>query len=188
MHEIISERIKQSISVKELMLNDDDTYSYIHEVSSKIISALKSGNKIIFAGNGGSFSDAMHLAGEMVGRFQKERQPLAAMALGCNGTIATAIGNDYSYEDVLWREIIGVGNEGDIFIAISTSGNSPNILKAVNKAKEKKIKIYGLSGKDGGILKSECNTLVVQSDVTARIQEAHILTGHIICEIVEEAF
>lgn len=145
------------------------------------------GGKILLAGNGGSAADAQHIAAEFVGRFVKNRRSYAAIALTTDTSALTAIANDYGFERVFARQIEGLGAENDVFIAISTSGNSPNILHAVEIAKEKGLKIIVFTGKDGGLLRGMADTaLIVPSDITARIQEMHILIGHIICEYVDE--
>lgn len=186
MSQIVKTRIQESIDVKVSLLADESIINFIAEISDKVIHALKNGNKVMFAGNGGSCSDAFHLAGELVSRFMFDRRPLPAIALGGNNSILTAIGNDYSYNDVFSREIIALGNKGDVLIAISTSGNSANIINAIETAKEEGILAFGLTGKTGGKMNDLCPCLNVPSSVTPRIQEAHVLIGHIICEIVEE--
>lgn len=183
---IISQRIKESIKVKSEILNNDELLNTIEEISLSIVGSIKSGNKVLFAGNGGSFSDSLHLAGEFVSRFMFDRAPLPAIALGGNNSIITAIGNDYSYEDIFSREIQAIGNKGDIFVAITTSGNSKNIIKAIQVAQERGIITFGFTGNCDGKIVSLCKCVIVPSTVTARIQEAHILIGHIICEIVEK--
>ncbi len=145
------------------------------------------GGKILLAGNGGSAADAQHIAAEFVGRFVRERRSLPAIALTTDTSALTAIANDYGFETVFARQIMGLGSENDVFIGISTSGSSPNIVRAVEAAKEKGLKIIVFSGRDGGILRGSANVdIIVPSDVTARIQEMHILVGHIICEFVDE--
>ncbi len=188
MKTIIHKRINESIAVKEKVLTNDDVTEQIEKLSLLIIKAIKNGKKVIFAGNGGSCSDAFHLAGEFVSRFLFDRPALPAIALGANNSIITAIGNDYSYEDVFSRELYALGNQGDIFIPISTSGNSENILKAIKIAEEKELFVIGFTGNDGGKMKSLCNCICVPSENTARIQESHILLGHIVCELVERGY
>lgn len=145
------------------------------------------GGKILLAGNGGSAADAQHIAAEFVGRFVRERMSLPAIALTTDTSALTAIANDYGFEAVFARQIAGLGNENDVFIGISTSGNSPNIVRAVATAREKGLKTLIFSGRDGGILRGSADVeIIVPSDVTARIQEMHILVGHIICEFVDE--
>ena len=185
MIEFIKTRIKETISVKEKLIEDKIILDRIEDITSCIISSLRNNGKVIFAGNGGSFSDSFHLAGEFVSRFMFDRKALPALALGGNNSILTAIGNDYSYEDIFSRELESLGNKDDVFIAISTSGNSPNILKAVKTAKSLNIKTYGFTGNNGGKLKELCDCIHIPSDSTPRIQESHIVVGHIICEFVE---
>ncbi len=152
------------------------------------IETLRNGGKIAFIGNGGSAADSQHLAAEFVGRFAKNRSPLPALALTTDTSVLTAVGNDFSFEDVFSRQVEALLEKGDLLIAISTSGNSSNIIKAVLKAKEKGVKVIGLTGKGGGNLKNICDiVIVVPSDSTPRIQEVHILIGHIVCEEVERA-
>ena len=151
-----------------------------------ITEALSAGKKILFCGNGGSAADAQHLAAEFSGRFYKDRKALPAEALHCNTSYITAVGNDYGFEFVYSRLIEGIGNEGDVLVGISTSGNSLNIINAFATAKDKKMKVIAFTGKSGGNMKTKCDTLInVPSNDTPRIQESHILIGHIICEKVE---
>lgn len=146
------------------------------------------GGKILLAGNGGSAADAQHIAAEFVGRFVRERMSLPAIALTTDTSALTAIANDYGFDAIFARQIAGLGNKNDVFIGISTSGNSPNIVRAVAAAREKGLKIVIFSGRDGGILRGAADVeIIVPSDVTARIQEMHILVGHIICEFVDES-
>lgn len=158
-------------------------------------SAFHTGHKILLAGNGGSAADAQHIAAEFVGRFETERRSLPALALTVDTSAMTAISNDYGFEHVFARQIEGLGNEGDVFIGISTSGNSPNIVKAVEVAQRKGLKTIILSGKNGGILMAHPEIvgrggndaeIIVPSDVTARIQEMHILIGHILCSYIDD--
>jgi D-sedoheptulose 7-phosphate isomerase len=149
--------------------------------------AILKGGKILLAGNGGSAADAQHIAAEFVGRFVRERRSLPAIALTTDTSAMTAISNDYGFDHVFARQIEGLGNENDVFIGISTSGNSPNIIQAVESARKKGLKIIIFSGKNGGILKRLADVeIIVPSDITARIQEMHILVGHIICEFVDD--
>jgi len=159
----------------------------IKEISSLFISALKDGGKIIFAGNGGSAADAQHLAAEFVGRFKNNRDPLAAIALSTNTSALTAIGNDFGFEEVFSRQLKALAKPKDIFVGISTSGKSKNIIKAVEAAKQLRLKTVGFLGKDGGDLKNIVElSLTIPHNQTPCIQEMHILAGHIICEIVEK--
>lgn len=161
----------------------------IKKVADEIISSLKKGGKIIIFGNGGSAADSQHMAAELIGRFNKEKRPLPALALTTNTSILTAIGNDYGYEYSFSKQIEAFGKKGDIIFAISTSGNAKNVIEAVLMAKKTRLKTIGLSGKDGGRLSKIADlSVVVPSNNTARIQEAHITIIHIICELIEKAF
>jgi len=161
----------------------------IKEISSLFISTLEAGGKIIFAGNGGSAADAQHLAAELVGRFKKDRIPLAAIALSTNTSILTAIGNDFGFDEVFARQIKALAQQKDIFVGISTSGKSKNITKAVEAAKQQGIRCVGFLGRDGGDLKTRVDiALTIPHEQTPCIQEMHILAGHIICAIVEKHF
>ncbi|MDA9160671.1 D-sedoheptulose 7-phosphate isomerase [Flavobacteriaceae bacterium] len=181
---IINE-IKESIKVKSDIIKDPSLLIMIESLANEILKSIKNGGKIIFCGNGGSFADSQHLAAEFVSRLRFDRPPLPSLALGTNSSNVTAVANDYGYEEVFSREIISIGKETDIFIPISTSGNSLNILKAIKSAKDKKIKVIGLSGKDGGKMKDICDLILVPSNSTEKIQESHIMIGHIVCSIVE---
>lgn len=182
---LVRKLLKESASVKiktAKMLAEK-----IAEASEIIIAAYERGNKLILAGNGGSAADAQHIAAELVGRFKKERRALPAIALSVNTSVLTALGNDYGYAAVFARQIEAFAEEGDVFLAISTSGESQNILRAIMQAQKLKVTTIGLSGKGGGTLKDIAGlALVVPSDDIQRIQEAHIAIGHIICEIIEE--
>ena len=187
MKEIIRERIKESVDLKQSLLSDNELLETVSIVAESIVAAIKSGKKLVLCGNGGSASDALHFAGEIVGRFQKERKAWPAVVLNADTTTMTAISNDYGYDEVFARQAEAHVNPGDIFIGISTSGNSGNIYKAIGVAKEKGAKTVGLLGKDGGKIKTLVDyPIVIHSNVTARVQECHILLIHIICEIVEE--
>jgi len=188
MIEIVRKRVEESISVKQKILADESLLETLVDISVQIVSTLNKGGKVIFAGNGGSFADSIHLAAEFVSRFQKEREALAAIALGANNSTLTAIGNDYSFEEVFSRELEALAGADDLFIAISTSGNSKNILRAVQSAERKGIVTYCLTGEGGGELASLTRTIEMPATKTARIQEGHILVGHIICELAENAF
>jgi D-sedoheptulose 7-phosphate isomerase len=179
--------IRESIGVKSALLADVRQVDLIQRIAASIIEALKRGNKVIFCGNGGSFADSIHLAAEFVSRFQKERGPLAGIALGANNSILTAVGNDYSFAEVFSREVGAIGKTGDVLIALSTSGNSENILRAVQVSQEIGIQVFGMTGRTGGRLAEIVESLKIPSVKTARIQESHILVGHIICELAENA-
>lgn len=159
------------------------------QTSELFYECLSSGHKIMFAGNGGSASDAQHLAAEFVGRFQNERCALSAIALTTDTSALTAIGNDYGFDDIFARQVEALAHSGDIFVALSTSGQSENLVCAVNKARLKGCYVVGFLGKGGGQLQSMCDkALVVPSAVTARIQEMHILMGHFLCERMDTHF
>jgi D-sedoheptulose 7-phosphate isomerase len=158
----------------------------IFEAVDLITRCLSSGGKLLFFGNGGSAADAQHLAAEFVGRFVRERSGLPAIALTTDSSILTAVGNDYGFDQIFARQIQALGRPGDVIIAISTSGNSPNVLEGVKAARRDDLKIIGLSGKDGGVLAKQADvTITIASTSTARIQECHIAIGHIFCELVE---
>ncbi|MGC3977165.1 MAG: D-sedoheptulose 7-phosphate isomerase [Paludibacteraceae bacterium] len=183
---MIEQKIKQDIEVKQNILSDKILIEKISLVTEILINALKQGNKVFFCGNGGSAADAQHLAAELSGRFYFDRAPLPSEALHCNTSYVTAVANDYGYDEIYSRMIKGSGKEGDVLIGLSTSGNSVNIIKAFETAKNKKIKTIAFTGKTGGKMKDFVNILInTPSSDTPRIQEAHILIGHIICEIVE---
>jgi len=161
----------------------------IDQACEMITSTLKGGKKVLLAGNGGSAADAQHIAAELSGRYVKERKALPGIALTTDTSALTAIANDYGYDHVFSRQLEALGNEGDLFIGISTSGNSKGILKAFESAKKIKCRTLGLSGRDGGKMNDLCElNIVVPSDVTARIQEMHILIGHIFCKAVDDLF
>ena len=185
----MKDTIKKSIENHKAALKSlEENYQTIEEVAQLFISALKNKGKIIFMGNGGSAADAQHLAAELVGRFKKERVPLASIALSTNTSIITAVGNDYGFDNIFVRQIEALANPVDVVVGISTSGKSSNVIKAINKAKELGLKTVGLLGNDGGDLKAIVDIdLTIASFDAAHIQEIHILAGHIICEIVEES-
>ena len=159
----------------------------VRRAGDLIASTLKAGRKLMLCGNGGSAADSQHIAAEMTGRFIKDRRPLAAMALTTDTSALTCIGNDYSFDDVFSRQVVGLGLTGDCLIGISTSGMSRNVIKAVESAREIGITTIGLLGRDGGVMKDLCDlSIIVPSRTTARIQEAHIFVGHILCGRVED--
>lgn len=183
----ISDIIKASIETKQQVLQDKDLLAVIGKAVEVIVSAFKKGNSVYFCGNGGSAADAQHLAAEFSGRFYTDRKALPAEALHCNTSYLTAVANDYSFDVIYSRLIDGIGKEGDILIGLSTSGNSANIIKAFEKAREKKMTTIGFTGKSGGKMKDSSDLLInIPSTDTPRIQESHIMTGHIICQLVEE--
>ena len=184
--ELIKQRLTASADVKLAICNDEKMVDQINGIAQVIINAFKNGNSVYFCGNGGSAADAQHLAAEFSGRFYLDRQPLPSEALHCNTSFMTAVGNDYGYENVYSRLVQAIGKAGDILIGMSTSGNSPNILKALTVAQTKGMITIGLAGKTGGKMVGEIDHLIrIPSSDTPRIQEAHITVGHIICEIVE---
>ena len=183
----IEKAIQNSINVKQQILNELELLDKIEQSVSLIINALKNGNKVLFCGNGGSAADAQHLAAELSGRFYFDRMPLAAEAMHCNTSYLTAVANDYGYNEVFARVIKGSGKEGDVLIGLSTSGNSPNIMKAFEEAKQLGMNTISFTGTTGGLMKELSDILLnVPSTDTPRIQEAHITIGHIICEQVEQ--
>ncbi len=187
MQDIIKQRIRDSIDVKQSLLENEELLIKVEWLTNEIIKAIKNGNKLILCGNGGSASDALHFAGEIVGRFIKERNAWPAVVLNADVATLTAIGNDYGYDEVFARQTQGHCNEGDVFIGISTSGNSENVLRAVDVAKKKGAKTAALLGKDGGKIGKEVEyPLIVPCNTTARVQESHILLIHIMCELAEK--
>lgn len=183
----IKKYIEDSINVKQLILNDDRLIKQIEEVANVIVDAYNQGNKVMTAGNGGSAADAQHIAGELVSKFNFDRPPLAALELNSNSPLLTAISNDYGYEESFARQIRANGKEGDIFLAISTSGTSANIIRAVEEANSLGIISIGLIGNHSTVLDSMCKYLIkVPSTHTPQIQESQIMIGHIICGLVEE--
>jgi D-sedoheptulose 7-phosphate isomerase len=177
----------ESIEVKQKIVDDKLFLTKINQCVESIVLALKNGNKIFFAGNGGSAADAQHLTAEFTGRFYKERTPLAAICLNTNVSSITAIANDYGYSEVFVRQLTALAKKGDILAGITTSGNSENIIKAFKYAKENDILTIAFTGQKGGDLKDYADILLnVPSCDTPRIQESHITIGHIICELVEK--
>ena len=186
MYDLIKERINESIKVKQSILDDNELLENISKVADEIVLCIKNGGKLILCGNGGSASDALHFAGEIVGRFQKERKAWSAIVLNSDVATMTAIANDYSYDEVFARQAEAHTNKDDIFIGISTSGNSENVLRALKTAKSKGAKVVALLGKDGGKISHEADyPLTVRYNITARVQECHICIIHILCELVE---
>ena len=185
----ITKIISSSIAVKQAVLNDSNLLETVQNVSNEMVKCLRFGNRIYFCGNGGSAADAQHLAAEFSGRFYTDRKALPAEALHCNTSYLTAVANDYSYDVVYSRLIEGIANEGDIVVGLSTSGNSANIVKAFEVARDKRVITVAFTGKDGGKMKPLSDFLLnVPSTDTPRIQESHIMLGHIICQMVEELY
>ena len=182
----VLERIQESIAVKQALIEDEEYLQRVDALGIAMANALRAGCKIIFFGNGGSAADAQHLAAELTGRYMMERPALAGMTLTANSSSLTAIGNDYSYEMVFARQLEGLGRPGDVAVGISTSGNSLNVLRAMECAHSRQIITAALTGRTGGELASEVDFCIrIPSTSTPRIQEAHIFTGHILCEIIE---
>ncbi|HWB26732.1 MAG TPA: D-sedoheptulose 7-phosphate isomerase [Chitinophagaceae bacterium] len=187
MKEKIHDIIAASIAVKQQVLEDEMMQQRIAEAVAVITIAFNNGKKVLFCGNGGSAADAQHLAAEFSGRFYINRKALPSDALHCNTSYLTAVANDYSYDVVYSRIIDGTGNEGDVLVGLSTSGNSANIVRAFETAREKGMITIGLTGATGGLMKAYSDFLFnIPSTDTPRIQESHILIGHIICQLVEE--
>ncbi len=185
--ERIKNIIQNSVAVKNMILEDDKLMQTVKDCIYILVTAFKNGNKVLFCGNGGSAADAQHLAAELSGRFYTDRDALPAEALHCNTSYITAIGNDYGYDVIYSRLVKGIGQKGDVLVGLSTSGNSKNILNAFEVAKEKGMITIAFTGKSGGELKMLSDHLInVPSDDTPRIQESHIMLGHIICELTEE--
>jgi D-sedoheptulose 7-phosphate isomerase len=187
LNDLVLDRIQRSIDVKQLLLSDAIFRELVAQAALQIVKSLRAGGKVLFFGNGGSAADAQHLAAEFTGRYLKERRALPALALHVNSSAVTAIGNDYGFDLVFARQMEALGKEGDVAVGISTSGNSRNVLRALEVARSRGIYTVALTGASGGAMKkvADC-TLCIPSEETPRIQECHILTGHIICEIAEE--
>jgi D-sedoheptulose 7-phosphate isomerase len=189
MNEKIKNIIASSIDTKRQIMENERMIQTLEDCSNMITTAFKNGNKVLFCGNGGSAADAQHLAAEFSGRFYTDRDALPAEALHCNTSYMTAVANDYSYDVVYSRMIKGIGNPGDVLIGLSTSGNSKNIVEAFKTAKLKNMVTVGLTGDNGGLMKEMSDFLLnVPSSDTPRIQESHIMLGHIICQLVEEKY
>lgn len=182
--------INEIIDTKIELLNKLRDSGYLEQLEKtvyELVKSLQEGNKILLAGNGGSAADAQHFAAEIVGRFMMERKSLPAISLCVDPSVISCIGNDYGFDSVFSRQIEGLAKKGDVFIAISTSGNSANLIKAINSAKEKGAVTIGFLGKDGGQMQQMCDyALVVPSCVTPRIQEMHTFTVHVMCEFIEK--
>jgi len=185
MKDIIVKSIKDSIKTKETLLNNG-LVDKIEQAASILVQMYQNKRKLLLCGNGGSAADAQHIAAELIGRFEKERRSLPALSLTANTSNLTSIANDYQFEEIFARQVEGHSQEGDVLLALSTSGNSKNILKAVQMAKKLGVTTIGLTGASGGELKSNVDLLLnVPSDHTPRIQESHILIGHILCDLLE---
>jgi D-sedoheptulose 7-phosphate isomerase len=178
--------LRDSISLKEKVFADEKMIETSERIASRMVEAFKGGNKVLFCGNGGSAADAQHLAAELSGRYYFDRAPLAAEALHVNTSYLTAVANDYSYDEIYSRLIRGLGKPGDMLVGLSTSGNSANVVKALQTAHEMGMTTVGFTGESGGAMKEACDLLIsIPSKDTPRIQECHMLLGHLICEVVE---
>ena len=187
MQKQISDILNDSFNNLQNIINDKGLTAEIEIVTTKIIQAFKDGNKLLLCGNGGSASDAQHIAAELSGRFIKERKPLYAEALHVNSSYMTAVSNDYGFESTYSRMLEAIGKKGDVLIALSTSGNSENVVNAIKMANSLGMLSIGMSGATGGKIKDLCqHNIIIPSSNTARIQEAHIIVGHIFCQIIEE--
>ncbi|MBR2071594.1 MAG: D-sedoheptulose 7-phosphate isomerase [Phascolarctobacterium sp.] len=185
MQKIIQERFEEHLAVANAVMQSD-ILEQVERVATAIKAALANGKKVLFCGNGGSAADSQHLAAEFVGRFQKERQGLPAIALTVDTSILTAVGNDYGFDKVFVRQVEALGNEGDVLIGISTSGTSRNVVAAVELAKAKGMYCVGMTSANGAKLAELCDECIaIPAKVTARAQEMHILIGHILCELVD---
>jgi D-sedoheptulose 7-phosphate isomerase len=186
MNELIRETVEQSIALKKAFF--DANAELVASLAHEIARALAGGGKVLLFGNGGSAADAQHIAAELVGRFRRDRRPLAAVALTTDSSILTALANDYGYEQVFARQVRALGRPGDIAIGISTSGNSPNVIEAIAAARELGLVTAALTGRDGGRLGPAVQFhLNVPHELTERVQEVHIMVGHIVCQLVEES-
>lgn len=187
MNKFIADSIGQSVELKAHILADRAFIALVAEVAEAAVKALRSGNKILLAGNGGSAADAQHLAGELVNRFRFNRPALPAIALSTDTSVLTSIANDSGYDNIFARQIEALGKKGDLFVGISTSGASPNVLKAFQVCRKKGIIRVGLSGRKSTKMEKLCEyCLAVPSADTPRVQEAHIMLGHIICDLIEK--
>jgi D-sedoheptulose 7-phosphate isomerase len=183
----IQQIIQQSIDIKSQLIENSELVQTLDEITKSIVSCYQQDGKVLFCGNGGSAADAQHLAAELSGKFYFDREPLNSEALHVNTSYLTAVGNDYTFQEIYARIVKAKGRKGDVLVAISTSGNSENVLKAIVQAKEQGMTIVGFSGKTGGKMKALCDHLIsIPSEDTPRIQECHILVGHIVCQLVEE--
>ena len=183
----IEKCMKSAVENYTSIFQNDNMKANIQQVVTESVTAFQSDKKILFCGNGGSASDAQHIAAELSGRFYSDRPPLYAEALHVNSSFMTAVANDYGYEATYARMVEAAGKKGDVLVGISTSGNSPNVVRAIQKAKELGMITVGFTGKNGGAMRDICDIMVcAPSDDTPRIQEAHILVGHIICQLIEQ--
>jgi D-sedoheptulose 7-phosphate isomerase len=184
---LILDYLTRSRDTVQAAIDDSAFSSTVWDIAQVTATALRNGGKLLLAGNGGSAADAQHIAGEILSRLNYDRAPAAALALTTDTSVLTAIGNDYGYESLFERQILGLGCHGDVFIAISTSGRSPNILRAIEAARQKRLTVVGFTGRTGGEMALRCDLcLHAPSDSTPLIQQIHIMAGHIVCGLVEE--
>ena len=184
--DLVRRRFADSIAVKQALLEGEEHVRFAVEAAALMVASLRAGGKVLFCGNGGSAADGMHLAAELIGRFRFDRDALAAIALSDSQSVLTCIGNDYAFERVFARGVEALGREGDVLVGITTSGTSPNVLAAVEAARERGMKVVGMTGAEGARLaKASDVCLRVPSEETARIQEGYMLVGHTVCELVE---
>ncbi len=183
----IKELITESILVKQNILKNTDLLDTVEQVVNETTAALKGEKKVLFCGNGGSAADAQHIAAELSGRFYLDREPLFAEALHVNSSALTSIANDYGFDEVFARMVKAKGRPGDVLFAMTTSGNSPNIIKAIEAARKQQMIVVGMTGITGGEIAKKCDYLInIPSADTPRIQEGHMVIGHLICELVEK--
>jgi D-sedoheptulose 7-phosphate isomerase len=189
MSELIQKKLVEGIAVLDAVAADSALHAVLEQAAERTVSALKSGHKLMVAGTGGSAADAQHMVAEFVSRLCDDRPAMRAVALTTNSSILTAVGNDYGYERVFARQIEAIGQAGDVFIGISTSGNSPNVLRALELSMQMGIVTVGLSGRTGGSMTPLCDYCIcIPSDVTMHIQQAHLALEHVFCMIVEQRF
>ena len=188
MSDLVKDLLQDACRTKQKVLEDAQLVALITEVMNVCIDALHKGNKLLFAGNGGSASDAQHIAAELVGRYEQDRAGLPALALTTNSSQVTAIANDYGYDCLFQRQVQALASAGDVFFGLSTSGNSRNVIQAIEQCKQQQVTTIGMTGQSGGQLATLCDYCIkVPSDNTARIQEVHITIGHILCAGIESA-
>jgi D-sedoheptulose 7-phosphate isomerase len=185
MLESILLEISESIEVKKRVLETVEIHEKLRDLAQASLDCLQANGKLIFCGNGGSFADSQHIAAELVSRLRFDREPLPALALGTNSSNLTAIGNDYGYENIFSRELKAIAHKQDVFVPISTSGNSANVLNAIKIAREMGLRTYGFTGGTGGKMVSACDCLIAPATITDKIQEVHIMFGHILCHLIE---
>ena len=186
--DVVTEHFRRSLATLQRAASDEELQSIIRSIAQAIERSLRAGGKLLIAGNGGSAADAQHIAAELVGRFRFDRQPLPAIALTTDTSLLTAIGNDYGFEQVFERQVKGLGRKGDVFLAISTSGNSPNVLSALRAARSLGLGTIGFTGSRGAAMRELCALcLAAPAEETSLIQQIHIVAAHAVCDLVERA-